>query len=67
MVLRDVERLMITREPVTLNGEVCRMVGFHMVFVPHGLDYIVDVMDSKGKRHRKPLSDIAYLDGRKCI
>ena len=67
MVVRDIERLMITREPVTLNGEVCRMVGFHMVFVPHGLDYIADVMDSNGKLHRKPLSEIAYLDGRKSI
>ena len=67
MVVRDIERLMITREPVTIDGEICRMVGFHMVFVPHGLDYIVDVMDSKGKCHRNPLSKIAYLDGRKSI
>ena len=67
MIIRDIERLMITREPVTLQGVVCRVISFHMVWHPHGLDYKVDVMYSNGVRKRTDLSELAYLDGRKSI
>lgn len=67
MTIRDVERLMITREPVTLENRLCRIISFTMVWAPNGLEYTVDVMDSKGVRRRGRLTDLGYLDGRKSI
>ena len=67
MTVRDIERLVITREPITVNHSVCRLVSFTIVWTPQGIDYIADVMDGRGRRFRARMSDLSYLDGRSSI
>ena len=67
MFLRDIERLIITREPITVQKKICRIISFTIVWAPQGVEYVVDIMDMQGKRYRATLSDLSYLDGRKSI
>lgn len=67
MNVRDIERLVVTREPIVVNRSICRIVSFTIVWTPKGIDYICDVMDDKGRRFRSHMHDLKYLDGRSSI
>lgn len=67
MTICDIDRLVITREPIIVDHMVCRLISFTIVWTPQGVEYVADVLDETGKRYRARLSDLSYLDGRRSI
>ena len=67
MTIHDIDRLIVTREPIMIEQRVCRLISFTIVWTPRGVDYVADVLDGQGKRYRARLSDLTYLDGRRSV
>lgn len=67
MQVRDIDRLIVTQEPVTIGREVYRIQRLSITFKAGVVEYTADVLDAKGKLYRTQLSDLRYLDGRSSI
>ena len=67
MLVRDLERLVITREPVLIDGVVHRIISVLIVWTPQGIDHYVDAISREGKRCRVFLDQVTYLNGRKSV
>ena len=67
MTVRDVDRLIVTREPVTIGGEVYRLESVTIAFQEGFVRYSVSVRDLNGRQYKTTLNDLCYLDGRSTI
>ena len=67
MQVRDIDRLIVTQEPVTIGGVVFRIQSLSIAFRAGIVEYCAVVCDLNGKLYKMTLNDLCYLDGRRSI
>lgn len=67
MTVRDVDRLIVTREPVMIGREVYRVESLTITFTGGFVKYLVKLRDLEGRRFSTTLDNLCYLDGRSSI